>query len=190
MTKQQKKERKRLVLLDSHAIIHRAYHALPDFMSSRGEPNGGLFGLSSMLIKLIDELKPDYIAACFDLKGPTHRHEIFEGYKARRAKTEDALVMQIDRARDVLKAFGIPIYEAKGFEADDCLGTIVEQLKKNDDIEIIIASGDMDTLQLIDNDRVKVFTLRKGLSDTVIYDEKKVRERYGFGPDLIPDYKG
>ncbi|MBI2048532.1 MAG: hypothetical protein HYT30_01235 [Parcubacteria group bacterium] len=185
-----KNNRKRLVLLDSHAIIHRAYHALPDFTSSKGEPTGGLYGLSSMLLKLIDELKPDYIAACFDLAGPTHRHEVFDGYKAGRVKTEDALVMQIDRARDVLKAFGIPLYEAQGFEADDCLGTIVEQLKDRDDVEIIIASGDMDTLQLVDNDRVKVFTLRKGLSDTVTYDEDAVRTRFGFGPELIPDYKG
>lgn len=190
MVTKDKKNRKRLVLLDSHAIIHRAYHALPDFTSSKGEPTGGLYGLSSMLIKLIDELKPDYVAACFDLPGPTHRHDVFEDYKGKRAKTEDALVAQIIRSRDVFKAFGIPMYEAPGFEADDVLGTIVKKLADRDDIEIIIASGDHDTLQLVDNDRVKVFTLRKGLSDTVTYDEKAVIARYGFGPKLVPDYKG
>lgn len=184
------KKRKRLVLLDAHAIIHRAYHALPNFISSKGEPTGGLYGLSTMLIKLLDDMKPDYIAACFDLPGPTHRHEVFEEYKGKRAKTDDALVEQIKRSRDVFKAFGISQYEAVGFEADDVLGTIVEQLKNNTNIEIIIASGDMDTLQLIDNNRVKVFTFRKGLSETTTYNEEKVRERYGFGPDLIPDYKG
>lgn len=189
-SKKAKKGTKRLVLLDAHAIIHRAYHALPDFTSSKGESTGGLYGLSSMLIKLLDDLKPDYIAACFDLPGPTHRHEVFEEYKGKRAKTDSALVEQIKRARDVFKAFGISQYEAVGFEADDVLGTIVEQLKNNTDIEIIIASGDMDTLQLIDNNRVKVFTFRKGLSETTTYNEEKVRERYGFGPELIPDYKG
>ena len=185
-----KKNRKRLVLLDAHAIIHRAYHALPDFTSSKGEPTGGLYGLSSMLIRLFDELKPDYIAACFDLPGPTHRHEVYDAYKAKRLKTEDALVAQIKRARDVFAAFGIPIYEAPGFEADDVLGTVVKRFEGRDDIEIIIASGDMDTLQLVDDDRVKVFTLRKGLSDTVMYDEGAVRTRFGFGPERIPDYKG
>lgn len=178
------------MLLDAHAIIHRAYHALPEFTSSKGEPTGGLYGLASMLIRLLDELKPDYIAACFDLPGPTHRHDVYEAYKAKRLKTEDALVAQIRRARDVFAAFGIAIYEAPGFEADDVLGTIVKRFEDRDDIEIIIASGDMDTLQLVDDDRVRVYTFRKGLSETMMYDEDKVRERFGFGPELIPDYKG
>lgn len=189
-TKEGTKGRKRLVLLDSHAIIHRAYHALPDFTSSKGEPTGGLYGLSTMLIKLISDLNPEYIAATFDLPGATHRHDVYEAYKATRSATDDALVSQIKRARDVFSAFGIPMYEAPGFEADDVLGTIVEQMKERDDIEIIIASGDMDTLQLVDSDRVKVFTMRKGLSDTIMYDEDAVRARFGFGPELIPDYKG
>ncbi|MBI4068186.1 DNA polymerase I, partial [Candidatus Kaiserbacteria bacterium] len=190
MAKKDNKGRKRLVLLDAHAIIHRAYHALPEFTSSKGEPTGGLYGLSSMLIKLIDELKPDYLVACFDLPGPTHRHDVYEEYKAKRLKAEDALVAQLKRARDVFTAFGIPIIDSPGFEADDCLGTLVQKFADRDDIEIIIASGDMDTLQLVDDDRVKVFTFRKGLSDTVTYDEKKVRERFGFGPEVLPDYKG
>ncbi|MEK7628491.1 MAG: DNA polymerase [Patescibacteria group bacterium] len=185
-----KEGQKRLVLLDAHAIIHRAYHALPDFSSSKGEPTGGLYGLSAMLMKLIDELKPDYIAACFDLPGPTHRHDVYEGYKGTRTKIDENLVLQINRARDVFAAFSIPIYEAPGFEADDVLGTITEQFKQQKNLQIVIASGDMDTLQLIDGERVVVFTLRKGLSDTVTYDEKKVLERFGFGPEKIPDYKG
>lgn len=181
---------KRLVLLDAHAIIHRAYHALPDFSSSKGEPTGALYGLITMLRKIVEDLKPDYIVACLDLPDPTHRHDVYDGYKATRAKTEDALVAQLIRAPQVFKAFGIPAYEAKGFEADDLLGTIAKKLKKKPDIEIVIASGDMDTLQLIDGPRVKVYTLRKGLNDIVIYDEGKVKERYGFGPEHIIDYKG
>ena len=140
---------KRLVLLDSHAILHRAYHALPDFASSQGVPTGALYGLSTMLIGIIDDLKPDYIVACFDLPKPTHRHEAYKEYKAGRAKTDENLVLQIKRSRDVFSAFGIPLYDKEGFEADDILGTIVENLKSRPDIEIIVASGDMDTLQII-----------------------------------------
>ncbi|QQR82224.1 hypothetical protein IPJ70_03000 [Candidatus Campbellbacteria bacterium] len=185
-----KKETKRLVLLDTHAIIHRAYHALPDFASPTGEPTGALYGLSAMLLKMVAELKPDYIVAAYDLPKPTYRHEAFVGYKGTRAKIEDDLVRQIERSRDVLKALSIPLYECEGFEADDVLGTIVEQMKKRDDIEIVITSGDMDTLQLVDGNRVRVFTLRKGMHDTILYGEKDVQARFGFGPKLLPDYKG
>ncbi len=181
---------KRLILLDAHAILHRAYHALPDFSTSKGEPTGALYGLSSMLIKIIEDLKPDYIAACYDVKGPTYRHEAYKEYKSQRKKTDDDLITQINRSRDIFVALDIPIYDKQGFEADDILGTIVEQLKKNEGIEIIIASGDMDTMQLISGERVKVYTLKKGIKDTIMYDEKAVNERFGFGPELIPDYKG
>jgi DNA polymerase I len=182
--------KKRLVLLDSHAIIHRAYHAIPDFTSPNGAPTGALYGLSSMLLKIITDLKPDYIAACYDLPKPTIRHEAYAGYKATRMKTDDALSQQLGTSRKVFEAFGIPIYEREGFEADDILGTICEILKEDNDIEIIIASGDMDTLQLVEKTRVKVYTLKKGLNDTIMYDAQAVLERYGFAPGLVPDYKG
>jgi len=184
-----KKNNKKLVLLDAHAIIHRAYHALPDFASSKGEPTGALFGLSTMLMKIIQELNPDYIAACFDLPKPTHRHEVFAEYKGGRKKTDDELGVQLQRSRDVFTAFGIPIYDAEGFEADDVIGTIVEETKK-EPIDVVIASGDMDTLQLIEEGRVTVYTLRKGIQDTILYDEKAVHDRFGFDSDLLPDYKG
>ena len=185
-----KQERKRLILLDAHAIIHRAYHALPDFTSPKGEPTGALYGLSSMLLRIIADLEPDYIAACYDLPGPTVRHEAYEGYKGTRAKLEDALTHQLTTSRRVFEAFQIPIYERAGFEADDMLGTIVEMLASDARTEVIIASGDMDALQLVDDGKVKVYTLKKGLNDTVLYDAKAVEERYGFPPELIPDYKG
>ncbi len=181
---------RRLVILDTHAILHRAYHALPDFSSSKGEPTGALYGLITMLLKIIGELKPDYIVAAFDLPEPTHRHLAFAEYKAQRAKADDALVAQIIRSRDVLDALGVVRYECAGFEADDVIGTIVEELKDARDIDVIIASGDMDTLQLVDDSHVRAYTLRKGLTDTVLYDEEKVKERYGFGPEHIADYKG
>lgn len=183
-------KRTRLVLLDAHAIIHRAYHALPDFESPDGTPTGALYGLSSMLLRIIQDLSPDYIAACYDLPKPTVRHEAYAGYKATRQKSDDALSAQIVSSRRVFEAFSIPIYEREGFEADDILGTITEELKDQPDIEVIIASGDMDTLQLVDENRVKVYTLKKGINDTILYDEKAVRERYLFDPALIPDYKG
>lgn len=181
--------RKRLILLDAHAIIHRAYHALPDFTSPSGEPTGALYGLSSMLLRIIGDLEPDYLAACYDLEGPTVRHEAYADYKGTRTKTDDALIHQLNTSRKVFEAFCIPIYDKPGFEADDILGTIVEKLKGDESIEIIIASGDMDTLQLI-TEGVKVYTLKKGLNDTILYDERAVETRFGFPPALIPDYKG
>lgn len=185
-----KSNQKTLVLFDAHAIIHRAYHALPELTSSKGEPTGGLYGVSTMLMKIIKELKPDYLAACYDLPGPTFRKQIYDGYKAGRAKTDDDLKTQLQRSRDIFTAFGIPIYDKPGFEADDIIGTVVELLKKDGDIRIIIASGDMDTMQLVDDDRVLVYTLKKGLNDTILYNEEKVVERFGFKPALLTDYKG
>lgn len=186
----QKQSKKVIVLLDAHAIIHRAYHALPDFASSKGEPTGALYGLSLMLLSIIDQFKPYAMYACFDLPKPTYRHNAYEDYKAGRKEADDELVSQIKKARNVFNAFGIESYDAEGFEADDMLGTFVEKLKHKKDIQIVIASGDMDTLQLVRDDDVVVFTLRKGVKDTVLYDEKSVYERFGFGPNLLPDYKG
>jgi len=180
----------RLVLLDAHAILHRAYHALPDFSTSKGQPTGALYGLSSMFIKILEDLKPDYIVAAYDVAAPTYRHEVYKEYKLGRKKADEALVAQMQTSRDVFHALNVPIYDKAGFEADDIIGTIVEQLAKRDDLEIIIASGDMDTLQLVRGEDVKAYTLKKGISDTIMYDEKAVIKRFGFGPELIPDYKG
>ncbi|MBP6858531.1 MAG: hypothetical protein KBC33_01730 [Candidatus Pacebacteria bacterium] len=209
--KAEKVETKRLVLLDTHAILHRAYHALPDFSTARGEPTGALYGLSTMLISIIEQLKPDYVVACYDLKGLTFRHEAYKGYKAQRKETDDDLITQINRSPDIFTALDIPMYSKEGYEADDMLGTIVEQVISRQSavdsqsrsklksqglptadhrLEIVIASGDMDTLQLVKGTTVRVYTLKKGIKDTIIYDEDMVRERFGFGPELIPDYKG
>ena len=121
--------RKILVLLDAHAILHRAFHALPDFTSPKGEPTGALYGFTALLIKVIRELKPDFIAAAYDLPKPTFRHIAYDKYKAGRAKMDDSLAKQINRSHDILKAFNIPVYSVEGFEADDVLGTIVEKVK-------------------------------------------------------------
>ena len=196
-----KERQKKLVLLDAHAILHRAYHALPDFATAKGEPTGALYGLSTMLLKIIEDLEPDYVVACYDLKGPTYRHELYKEYKAGRKAVEDDLIAQMNRSRDIFTALNIPIYDKQGFEADDMLGTIVEKIKnlkfkikskdkEQEDIQVIIASGDMDTLQLVSGTDVQVYTLKKGIKDTIMYDEEGVKTRFGFGPELIPDYKG
>lgn len=190
MATKKEEKNKKLVLLDVHAILHRAYHALPEFTSGAGEPTGGLYGLVAMLLKIVQELKPDYIIACYDLPQATFRHEVYEGYKATRAKTDDALIAQIIRSRDVFEAFSIPVYNKAGFEADDILATIAEKAKKDKNLHIVIASGDMDTLQLVDDDRVTVYTLKKGINDTILYNEKAVEERFGFKPAFLTDYKG
>jgi len=184
------KKREKLVLLDMHAILHRGYHALPEFVSTKGEPTGALYGFLALLFKMAKDLQPDYIIATYDLPEETFRHKEYKDYKAGRAKTDDALIAQIIRSRDLLDAFGIPRFELPGFEADDMIGTISEEVKKMGGVDVVIASGDMDTLQLVDDKAVQVYTLRKGINDTVLYDEKAVVARYGFKPEFLIDYKG
>ncbi|HIP21573.1 MAG TPA: hypothetical protein EYG72_01270 [Candidatus Pacebacteria bacterium] len=184
------KNKKRIVLLDSHAIIHRAYHALPEFQTRDGKPTGALYGLSAMIISIISQLKPDYLIACYDLPKPTFRHLAYSEYKGGRKKTDENLVDQLKESYDIYSAFGIPTYSKEGFEADDLLGTFAEELKKDKDNEIIIASGDMDILQLVDKEQVKVYTFKKGIKDTVVYNEKSVIEKMEFEPKYIIDYKG
>jgi len=183
-------KRKVLVLIDSHAVLHRAFHALPNFISPKGEPTGALYGFSAFLLKAIRELEPDYLAACYDLPEPTFRHIAYEKYKAKRPKMDEGLAMQINRSRDILKAFNIPVYDSSGFEADDILGTIVENLKSQiSNLKIIVASGDLDTLQLVKNNDVVVYTLSKGIKEAVTYNEEAVKKRFGFSPKLTPDFK-
>lgn len=179
-----------LVLLDAHAILHRAFHALPDFASPIGEPTGALYGVVAMVLRIIEEFKPTYLAACFDLPEPTYRHDAYADYKGTRSKTDESLVLQIKRSYDIFKAFGVEVFEHAGFEADDMLGTIAHQMKSHKDIKVVIASGDMDTLQCVDKNRVAVYTLKKGINDTILYNEAAVLERFGFPPKLVPDYKG
>lgn len=179
---------KRLIIIDGNAIIHRAYHALPPMTTKNGQMVNAVYGFASMLLKAWHDLKPDYIAVTFDMAGPTFRHEKYEKYKATRVKADQELYDQIPAVHELVSAFNIPIYEKKGYEADDVIGTVVKKNKKNNDLEIIVVTGDKDTLQLVDNN-VKVFTLRKGMSDTVIYDEAEVKNTFGFSPRQMIDYK-
>ena len=179
---------KKLILIDANALVHRAFHALPPLTSPEGMVVNAVYGFTSVLIKAIRDLKPDYMAAAFDLAGPTFRHEEFEEYKAHRQKAPDELYAQIPLIKDVLRAFGVEIFEQAGFEADDLIGSVAEEAKKTKDLQTIILTGDMDTLQLV-RDKVKVYTLRKGMSDTVVYDAEEVKKRFGFGPEKMIDYK-
>src|SRR3989338_6739197 len=181
---------KTLVILDSQAILHRAYHALPYFTSPQGQPTGALYGFTAMLLKILRDLKPDYIAACYDLAKPTFRHIVYKQYKAHRPKTENELVLQIDTSKEILKRFNIPVYEKEGFEADDLIATIVEKTKKEKDLKIIIATGDLDALALVEQDKVKVYTLRQGIEEAAFYGQKEVEKRFGFPPEFISDFKG
>lgn len=190
MKKEQEKNQK-IVLLDGNAIIHRSFHALPPFTTKKGELVNAVYGFSSTLLAVIDKFKPEYIVATFDLKGPTFRHEQFEDYKATRVKAPDELYSQIERVKEVVKTFNIPIYEKEGFEADDMIGTIAKKINEGGEVpETIIVTGDMDTLQLV-NDKTKVYTMSRGLSKAILYDETAVSARYGgLKPEQLKDYKG
>lgn len=186
-------KKKTFLVIDAHALIHRAYHALPPLTSPGGEVVGAVYGFTSVLIKVLRELRPDYAAAAFDLPGPTIRHREFKEYKATRPKAPDDLKHQFRKVREVVSAFGIPVLEKPEYEADDIIGTLVKgrlaREKREGGLNIIILSGDLDTLQLVDRE-TKVYTFRKGFSDTVVYDENGVRERFGVSPRQFADFKG
>ncbi|MEI6144096.1 MAG: 5'-3' exonuclease H3TH domain-containing protein [Candidatus Berkelbacteria bacterium] len=178
----------KLVLIDGNAIIHRAYHALPKTMSNRrGEQTNAVYGFTTTIIKVLEDLKPKYLACSFDLAGPTFRHEAFTDYKATRVKADQDLYDQIPRVKEIVTTMQIPIYEKEGFEADDCLGTIVEKLK-NSDVEIYIVSGDKDIYQLI-NGKVYVYSLRKGLSQMQVVDHETIQKEYNLDPLDFVDLK-
>ena len=182
---------KKLVLIDSNALVHRAFHALPPSLTSpKGIITNAVYGFTSVLLKMLKDLKPDYIAATYDLAGPTFRHEEFAEYKIHREKAPDELYSQIPLTKNILGSFGIPIYEKQGFEADDLIGALTEKAKKLKDIQVVIVTGDLDTLQLVDDDRVVVFTLRKGSTDTILYNQDEVKKRYGISPNQVVDFKG
>jgi DNA polymerase-1 len=161
-----------LVLFDGNALIHRAYHALPPLtISKTGEMVNAAYGFVSMLLKVINDLKPACYAVAFDKKAPTFRHQLFQEYKAQRPAAPDDLVKQFDRVRQIVKAFNIPIFEMDGYEADDLLGSLSKQAS-NQNMETVIVTGDADTMQLVSpNVKVLYPKPRKTFSDTMLYDE-------------------
>ena len=177
----------KLILIDGNSLAYRAFYALPDTMkTATGITTNAIYGFTNMILKLLDE-KPDYVAISFDRPEPTFRHIEYKEYKATRQKTPPTLHEQIPYVKEVARALGIPIYELAGFEADDVIGTLARAAEKGG-LSVTIVSGDLDPLQLVDK-QIKVLTTRKGISDTILYGEKEVEERYGLRPDQLIDYK-
>lgn len=207
--------KERLVLIDGNAILHRAYHALPPLTNRSGELVNAVYGFSSMLLKILAELKPKYIAVSFDTAGVSFRNTDFIGYKANRPKMDEELVGQIEKVHQVVKAFNIPIFTADGYEADDVIGSLAKQatgeiLSEEDtkilsgkkkkqapnilisqypNIEVLIVTGDKDLMQLV-NEKTKLFMPTKGLSEGQIVGVEEVKEKMGIPPEKIADYKG
>ena len=176
----------KLVLIDGNAILHRAFHAMPPLTTRSGEPINAVYGLVSMFLRVIQDLKPDAIAVAFDEKEPTFRHKEFKKYQSQRPPTADELSSQFEKARDFFKAARVPMYSMPGFEADDVIGTIAD--KSNGDVVII--TGDRDILQLVDDKKnIKLYMPVAGLTNAKLYDTEAARERMGVPPEEIPDYK-
>jgi len=176
-----------LVLIDGNSLLHRAYHAMPKLTTSSGKAINAVYGFVSMLFRVFVDLAPDYVAVSFDKKGPTFRHKEFAEYKAKRPKMEEDLVSQVEPVHEVVESLNIPIFEIDGYEADDVLGTLAKQAGKRG-VEAVIVTGDRDALQLVD-DKTKVYCPIKGLSNPVLYDGKKVFEKYGFEPEKLIEFK-
>jgi len=179
------KKQKTFIIIDGNAIIHRAYHAIPPMSTKDGTIVNAVFGFTSMLLKVIDEMTPDYIAVSFDVAGGTFRDDIYEDYKATRAEVDQDLYDQIPLVYDIVEAFDIPIFTKEGYEADDVIATVVaKNKKKHSDVHNIIVSGDMDLLQLVD-EQTHVYAPRK----EKVFDIAGVQEKYGFGPEHVVTYK-
>jgi len=176
----------KLVLIDGNAILHRAFHAMPPLTTKSGEPINAVYGLISMFLRVIADLKPDQIAVCFDEEEQTFRQKEFPKYQAQRPPLPDELSSQFEKARRVVEAFGIPIYSKPGFEADDVIGTIAT--KSNEDV--VIVTGDRDQLQLVDDKKsIKLYMPIVGLTNAKLYSAADTTERMGVPPNLIVDYK-
>jgi len=179
---------KKFIIIDTPALLHRAWHAIPLLKDKNGRVVNAVYGFASIFLKAMNDLKPDYVALTFDRKEPTFRHKEFKEYKAQRVRQPQEFYDQFPLTKELAAAFGVPVYEMAGFEADDLIGTLTDLAEKNKDVESIVVTGDLDTLQLVD-DQTKVLSLKKGVSDTVLYDEAAVKERYGLNPNQLIDYK-
>jgi DNA polymerase I len=183
---------KKLIIFDGNAIVHRAYHALPPLSTKDGRLVNAVYGFLTVFLKAVADFSPDFIAATFDLPVPTFRHQKYKEYKAKRPKAPADLYSQIPIIKEVLACFSVKIFEKAGFEADDLIGTIASLANKKEVLEktsVIIVTGDLDTLQLVD-ENTKIYFLRKGVKDTALYDKKSVADKFtGLTPEQIVDYK-
>ncbi|HXF83098.1 MAG TPA: DNA polymerase I [bacterium] len=178
---------RKLVLIDANGLVYRAFFALPYFTTQGGVPTNAIYGFTNMVLKVLDEEQPDYIAAAYDKAAPTFRHEAFKAYKATRQRMPDDLRPQLATSKAILEALRIPIYELEGYEADDIIGTMARR-GAAEGFDVLIVTGDLDCLQLVDG-RIRVMMTSRGVTETVIYDGQKVRERFGLEPAQLPDFK-
>jgi DNA polymerase-1 len=184
-----KTQNNRIVILDGNSILHRAYHALPFLTSPTGETVGGVFGFTNILLKIVNDLQPDQIFVAWDTSHPTFRHTQFIDYKGKRPETPADLKQQMKQIKELLIAFGVDQYELAGYEADDVIATIAAKSIEAGVKEVKIVSGEMDFLQLV-NENIQVVTNQKGFSDIKIYDREAVIERFnGLAPEQVVDYK-
>lgn len=181
---------KKLLIIDANSLIYRCFHALPPFTDKEGRPTGALYGLASVLIKIFREQSPSHIVAFFDRPEPTFRKEMYKEYKGQRPPAPDELKSQIIEAHNLFESFSVKTFEIPGFEADDLIGSAVEKFKNEPELKIVVLTGDLDALQLIDNGKIVIETFKKGISDTIIYDSEAVKNRFGVLPKQMPDYKG
>ena len=190
-------ERKRLVLIDGNSLLHRAYHGYPRFTTPVGEVVGAVYGFTSMLLSALEKLSPSYVAIAWDVGKKTFRTEVYAEYKAGRAETDQELVDQIDRTKQIVTALNIPQFGVTNYEADDVIGTLAEQARpqlRSSGGQVVIVTGDRDALQLVEDDRVVVylpsgggaFSKDRGVS---IFDETAVKAKYGLTPRQIIDLK-
>jgi len=181
---------KKIIITDSNSIIHRAFHALPPLTTKNGELVNAVYGFFSAFLKAIQDFNPDFIATCFDVPLPTFRHKKFKEYKAQRPPTPKELYQQIPIVKKLLKTLKVPVFEKKGFEADDLIGTISNLSKwSGPTIEVVILSGDLDLLQLVDKN-VKVYLLKNGIKNSFLYDQELVKKKYsGLLPNQLVDFR-
>lgn len=178
--------RKKIVVFDGHALVHRGYHAIPFLTTKDGTPTNAVYGFTMMMLLALREIKPDYAIVAWDAPGKTFRHDQFKDYKATRVKAPDELYAQMPLTKEVVGAFNIPLIESSGYEADDIIGTLTKSYEKSHDV--VVVTGDLDELQLV-SDTVSVYTMRKGFTDTFMYDPAAVHERYGVTPEEFIAYK-
>ena len=180
---------KKLLILDSNSILNRAFYGVRYLSARDGTPTNAIYGFLNILLKLIKEQEPDYICAAFDVKAPTFRHKQYEGYKAQRKPMPEGLAAQMPLAKDVLRAMGVTILEKEGYEADDIIGTVA-RLCEESEISCFIATGDKDDLQLTSDKTKVILTVTKsGYNETIIYDDKAVKEKYHVTPTEFIDVK-
>ncbi|MFH1643291.1 MAG: 5'-3' exonuclease H3TH domain-containing protein [Patescibacteria group bacterium] len=184
-------DNKKLIIIDSNSIVHRAFHALPPLTNKKGQPIGAVYGFFLAFFRAIKDFQPDFVVTCFDLPGPTFRHKKFKQYKAKRPKAPQSLYDQIPIIKDILESLNVPIFGKQGFEADDIIGTIAKIAPRKQVVpalESIIMTGDKDALQLVDK-KTKVFLLARGIKNAILYDEEEVIKKHGITPEQILDYK-